>query len=95
MCLFLILLCFSPRIAGAFWWIVAPGRWDSAFGSWLWPVLGLVFLPWTTIMWVSVAPFGNVSGADWLWLSLGVFADLMSYASSGYGGRNRYATSTY
>ena len=91
MCFFLILLAISPRIAAVTWWIFRPERWDSAFSSWLWPVVGIVFLPWTTIMWVTVAPFGNVSGTDWLWLGLGFMADVVSHASSGYGGRRRYA----
>jgi hypothetical protein len=91
MCLFLILLAFSPRLAAVFWWIFQPTRWDTAFGSWLWPLLGIVFLPWSTIMWVTVAPFGNVAGTDWLWLGLGFMADLVSYSSGGYGGRRRYS----
>ena len=92
MCLFLILLVFSPRLAALFWWLFEPERWDSSFESWLWPVLGIIVLPWTTIMWVAVAPFGNVNGADWMWLSIGVLVDLLSYASNGYGGR-RYTSS--
>ena len=90
MCLFLILLAFSPRLAAAFWWIFRPERWDNAFGSWIWPMLGILFLPWTTIMWVTVAPFGNVYGTDWLWLAMGFFFDLISYAGNAYRGR-RYA----
>ena len=93
MCLLLVLMMFSARLGAMFWWIFQPGRWDSAFGSWVWPSLGIAFLPWTTIMWVAVAPFGNAYGADWLWLSMGVFLDIASYASSGYGGRSRYSSS--
>jgi hypothetical protein len=89
-CLFLVLLAFSPRIAAAFWWIIQPTRWDSAFSSWLWPILGIIFLPWTTIMWVAVAPFGNLGGTDWIWIVFGIFLDLLSFASSGYRGRQQY-----
>ncbi len=94
MCLFLVTLFGGPRIGGLLWWLFYPGRWESAFkDNWFWPVLGLIFLPWTTIMFVAVAPFGNVSGWDWLWLGFGFMADFMSIASGGYGGRNRYSTS--
>ena len=95
MCLFLILLAASPRIAGVFWWIFDSDRWSHAFNSWIWPVLGLILLPWTTIMWVAVAPTGNPEGADWFWLALGVFLDLLSHASDGYGARSRYSSTNY
>jgi hypothetical protein len=89
MCLFFLLLILSPRAAIIFWWIFEPGRWDAAFGSVVWPILGFVFLPWTTLMWVAVAPFGNVAGWDWLWLALGFLADISSLSSSGYANRGR------
>ncbi len=88
-CIFTILLFLGPRVAGAIWWIAAPVRWQTAFnGSWLWPVLGLLFLPWTTLMFVIVAP-GGVVGFDWFWLALAFVADLGSYGGGGYGNRNR------
>ena len=49
-------------------------------------MLGLIFLPWTTIMFVLVAPAGIV-GWDWLWLGLAVFADIAWY--TGGAGRKR------
>ena len=48
-CCFLILLGFlGPRIAFAAWWIFGD-KVDIAFDGWVWPLLGLLFLPWTTI----------------------------------------------
>jgi hypothetical protein len=87
-CFFLGLVLLGPRIMGAFWWLFQPVRWQAAFGNWgglwwLWPVLGLIFLPWTTIMYVIVAP-GGVVGWDWLWLGLMFVGDIMSYAGGGY-----------
>ena len=89
MCLFFIMLFAGPRAAGLIWWLFSPTRWDTAFSTWLWPALGIVFLPWTTLMWVSVAPFGTATGWDWMWLAFGFLADLISLTSSGYGNRNR------
>jgi hypothetical protein len=82
-CAFLGLVLLGPRIVGAFWWLFQPLRWEAAFLGWIgwwwiWPVLGLIFLPWTTIMYVLVAPLGIV-GLDWLWLALAVVADIASY----------------
>ena len=50
--------------------------------SWIWPLLGLVFLPWTTIMYVLAwGPVYGVSGAGWILVALGVFFDLASYSA--------------
>ena len=69
-CFFTILVVLGPRVAGALWWLVQPVRWQAAFNnSWLWPVLGLIFLPWLTLMYVIVAP-GGIVGFDWVWLGL-------------------------
>ena len=94
MCLFIIVLVGGPRLGGLIWWLFEPDRWDSAFSSFVWPILGLILAPWTTLMFVAVAPFGNVSGYDWIWLAFGAAADLFSYLSQGYGGRSKmYAQS--
>lgn len=92
MCCFLTLfVVFGPRLAGIVWWIARPAQWVGALGAfstWIWPVLGLIFVPFTTLMFVAVAP-GGVNGWDWLWIALAVFADIASYAGGGYGNRNR------
>ncbi len=87
-CAFLTLLLLGPRVVGAFWWLFQPLRWQVAFGNWgglwwIWPLLGLVFIPWTTIMFVIVSP-GGVNGWDWLWVGLMLLGDIASYAG-GYG----------
>jgi hypothetical protein len=88
-CFFTVLVFLGPRVAGAIWWLVQPRSWQAAFnGSWLWPVLGLIFIPWTTLMFVIVAPLG-VTGFEWVWLGLGLVADIASYSGGGYGNRKR------
>lgn len=92
-CAFLTLVLLGPRFFGAIWWLVQPLRWQEAFNNlfagnawWLWAILGIIFVPWTTIMFVIVAPAG-VNGLDWLWIGLGLLADIASY--SGGLGRKR------
>lgn len=88
-CFFTVLVFLGPRVAGVIWWLAQPLRWQTAFNnSWLWPVLGLVFLPWLTLMYVIVAP-GGIVGFDWLWLGLALVSDIVSYGGGGYGNRNR------
>ena len=92
-CFFTLLVFLGPRIAGVFWWIVQPTRWVgatgvSAFESWIWPVLGLIFLPWTTLMYVIVSP-GGVEGLDFRWIGLAIFADVLTYGGGGYGNRDK------
>ena len=81
MCLVLILALLGPRAAMLIWWLASPNRWELAFDSFIVPFLGFVLLPWTTLMWVVVAPTG-VHSFDYLWLGLALAADLGSYAGS-------------
>ena len=87
-CLFLVAFGLGPRLALAVWWIFGD-RVDAAFDSWLWPLLGLLFLPWTTIFYVLAwSPVGGVEGVEWLIVAIGVVLDIASYSS-------RYAKSMY
>lgn len=87
-CALLVLVFLGPRIFNIFWWIFQPARWQLAFSNflgggnlwWIWPVLGIIFLPWTTLMYIIVAP-GGVVGWDWLWLGIMLVFDIMSYTS--------------
>jgi hypothetical protein len=88
MCILFILLLISPRLAAAVWWIFQPTRWDLAFSSIIWPILGIIFLPWTTLMYVIVSP-GGVTGWDWMWVGLMLFADIVSLTTSGYKNKDK------
>ena len=92
-CFFTTLLLFGPRLAAIVWWIINPVRWVgetnlSAFDSFIWPVLGIIFLPWTTLMYVIIFP-GGIEGLDWLWMGVAVFFDVAWYAGGGFGNRDR------
>lgn len=88
-CLFTTLVLAGPRLAILVWWLLYPARFALAFNaSWIWPILGTIFLPWTTLMFLIIFP-GGVIGLDWLWLGLGLLFDISSYAGGGYGNRDR------
>ena len=84
--LFAILLL-GPRFGILVWWLAEPGRWDSTFSSYVFPFLGVIFLPWSTLMFVVVAPMGRVNDADWILLAFAFFIDLLSYAKPWASGR--------
>lgn len=88
-CVFTILVFLGPRAAILFWWLFDPGRWSHAFNTFALPALGFIFLPWTTLMYVLVAPGGRVIGLDWLFLGIALLADIAAYAGGGYGNRRR------
>ncbi len=87
-CFFTTLLLLGPRFGVAIWWLLRPAYFQIIFNTWIWPLLGLIFLPWATLMYVIVAP-GGIMGFDWIWLGLAVLADLSTYAGGGYGNRER------
>jgi hypothetical protein len=85
-CFLMVLMLVGPRAAILVWWIVDTARWTLAFsGSWIWPLLGFIFLPWTTLAYVLVAPGGLVL-FDWIILGLGFLIDMSSWFG-GYRGR--------
>ena len=65
-CVFLILVFLGPRAGILIWWLADQARWNAMFENFIWPALGFVFVPWTTLMYVVVEP----AGASWLRLGL-------------------------
>lgn len=90
MCCFLtVLILLGPRFAAVVWWLLRPGVWSLAFSSIIWPILGIIFLPWTTLMYVILFPWtGNFW--EWLFMILAVVADIASYGGGGWGNRDRF-----
>ena len=85
MCLVIFSMIFGPRLVIFVWWLLDMARWSATFDSFLLPFLGFLLLPWTTIMYVLVAPQG-LTGIDWLWMAVAVLADV---ASLGGGAASR------
>jgi hypothetical protein len=83
-CLAALLALISPRLALFAVWIFSD--WLDAFDSWIVPVLGFFFLPWTTLayaaMWAAGTP-NAVHGFDWFIVVLAFVVDIGSYAGGG------------
>ena len=88
-CLATVLVFLGPRAGVLFWYIVDPNRWQHAFNTWLVPLAGAVFLPWTTLAYVFVAPLGVIQPGGWLLLAVGLLFDVVSYTGGGYTNRQR------
>lgn len=92
-CLLTGFLTLAPRLVLLFMWLFTD-RISTAFEGFLIPLLGFLFLPFTTLAYVLVwdAQTG-ISGAAWLLVAGGLAFDLGTYALSGYVNRLRIHSS--
>ena len=89
-CAIAVLGILGPRALIVFWWLVDPTRWALTFNNQvLLPALGFVFLPWTTIMYVLFWSTGGLSLLGWVFVALGLLADLGTYGGGAFGNRDR------
>ena len=83
----------APRIFLVLAWIFSA-RWPLVWGGdFILPLLGIIFLPYTTIMYMLVWSPTGISGWDWLWIILGLFLDLLHYQQAAVN--RRQATSVF
>jgi hypothetical protein len=87
-CLFAIFAGLFPRIGLVCLWIFT-NEVDRAYDTFVIPLLGLFFLPLTTLVYaLAWSPAGGAEGIDWLWVGLALLADFGAY---GAGARARSA----
>jgi hypothetical protein len=99
-CLGVLLLGGAPRLALVFWWFADPTRvtatfrgWSTTVGSvtaptWIWPVVGLLLLPWTTVAYIFVSP-GGLTSLEWVVIVIALLLDLSTHGGSGRAYRQR------
>jgi CDP-diglyceride synthetase len=86
-CLLALLAAISPRLALVLVWIFT-NLVDQAFTGFLLPLLGLIFLPFTTLLYVlAYQPVVGVTGWGWVLVFLGLLFDLGSYGRGAFGRR--------
>jgi len=82
-CLFALLGGLFPRLALLIVWIARPVLVSAAFNTFLLPLLGIIFLPFTTLIYVIVyTPNVGVVGFDWFWVILAVLLDISHWSAS-------------
>jgi len=77
MCCVLVLLALvGPRLVLVLLWLFTSYL-SRAFDTFLWPLLGFLVLPWTTIAYaVAQNELGGLSGLGLVVLALGLLVDL-------------------
>lgn len=80
-CFFTVLVFLGPRAAILVWWLISTARWQAAFDSFIWPLLGFIFAPWTTLAWVAVWSPAGLQWFDWVILGLAIVVDVLSWGS--------------
>lgn len=82
-CLLAIMAGLFPRFVLLVFWIARPERMDAIFTSFVWPVLGLIFMPFTTLMYVLLwTPSRGVTGWDWVWVGIAAVLDISHWGAS-------------
>ena len=82
-CFLVLLAGVFPRLAVFIVWIARPERVDAAFSTFLWPLLGIIFLPFATLIYLLLyTPGRGLSGWDWFWVGLAAMLDIVHWATS-------------
>ena len=82
-CLFALFGGLFPRLALLILWIARPALVDVAFTAFLLPLLGIIFLPFTTLIYVIVyTPGVGLTGWGVIWVIIALLLDI------GYWGAN-------
>jgi hypothetical protein len=76
-CLFALFAGVFPRLALFILWVARPVRVDAAFDTFLLPLLGIIFLPFATLIYVLLyTPGGGLTGWDWVWVTVAALLDI-------------------
>jgi hypothetical protein len=94
-CLFALLAGGFPRLITFFIWLARPLFFTVAFGgSWFWPLLGIIFLPFTTLIYSLLwTPVVGLVGFDWVWIILAFLIDIGNIGGIGFVNRRRIPAS--
>ncbi|MDO8736981.1 MAG: hypothetical protein Q7K29_07880 [Thermoleophilia bacterium] len=86
-CLFVLAALISPRLAFLLIWLFSD-RISIAFDNLVIPLLGFIFLPVTSVVYVLVYdPQAGVNGLGWFLVVFAFLVDLGAYSGSRYSNR--------
>jgi hypothetical protein len=92
-CLFALIALISARLAVFLLWAFTNYVNIAFHGGWFWPLVGLIFAPWTTLFYVlAYAPAGPIHVAGWIVIGIGVCLDISSWVQAAANRRVPYKT---
>ena len=90
-CLFAMGAAAFPRLALLFVWIFTNLVNRAFHNTFIWPLLGIIFLPFTTLFYVfAYMPALGLTGWGWLFVIIGFLIDISAYGGSAYTNRSRF-----
>jgi hypothetical protein len=81
-CLFALIAVLSPRVGVFLIWLARPAIFEAAFSP-LFAILGILFVPFTTLMYALLWKPTGLTGFDFVWLALALLIDLGGAAAGG------------
>jgi hypothetical protein len=82
-CLFALLAGLFPRLVLFIYWIARPAKIDAAFDGFLLPLLGIIFLPFATLIYALLyTPGIGLTGWEWFWVAVAGLFDILHWAAS-------------
>jgi hypothetical protein len=88
-CLLAMFAGLFPRLGLFIIWIARPALVDAAFGTFVLPLLGIIFLPFGTLIYVILyTPGVGLTGWEWSWVIFAALFDIAHWGAS-YTQRNQ------
>ena len=82
-CLFALFGGLFPRLALLILWIARPALVGAAFNTFLLPLLGIIFLPFATLIYVVLyTPGIGLTGWEWIWVIIAALLDIGHWGAS-------------
>lgn len=89
-CLLTLMAVAGPRVAAIIWWLVDMSFFDRVFNTAFWPIVGIIFAPWTTLFylfgWVG-SP--GIQGWDYVLIVIGIVLDVATQGGGLWRNRKR------
>lgn len=85
-----LIALFAPRLALFLVWVLTPLV-SRAFGTFIVPLLGFLFLPFTTLAYslVYIPSTGTPTGLGWLLVVVAFILDISAYGGTAYRSRGQ------
>jgi hypothetical protein len=92
-CLLAVMGTLGPRVAFIIWWIADTAFFHRVFDTAFWPIIGVVFAPWTTLFYTIAWWGGTADGGLYFWgyvlVVIGILFDIASHGGGAWRSRKK------